>query len=170
MHFRTIRRVALQPGRLALSILAAALCAAGCQGSAPPEAAPATASPSRQGVPPTVARAHDNDAAFVRQTVPTSMKGGAPTSVSITMRNKGKSTWSSADRYELGSTKPEDTLVWGVARANLSAPVKPGEEVTFDFKVTPTTPGRLTFSWRMVQETVEWFGEGSTAVSVRVTR
>ena len=49
--------------------------------------------------------------------------------------------------------------------------VAPDQEATFHFTITaPEISGPYEFQWRMVQETVEWFGEASPSVIVTVGR
>lgn len=114
-----------------------------------------------------------NVATFVSQSVPATMTGGQPYTVSVTMRNDGTSTWTrdGATPYRLGA-QPQDTQLWVTARAGLSAAtVPPGGLATFTFQVTaPSTPGTYTFQWRMVQETIQWFSGATPAVSVNVTK
>jgi uncharacterized repeat protein (TIGR01451 family) len=108
-----------------------------------------------------------NQSAFVSQSVPATVEAGSKGSVSVTMRNIGTTTWSSAGNYNLGSQSPQDNVTWGSARVALPGPVLPGGQVTFNFYATaPTTPGTYAFQSRMVQDNVEWFGEYSAAVNV----
>ena len=59
--------------------------------------------------------------------------------------------------------------MWGLGRVDLPSDVMPGKTVTFQFNVTaPSLPGVYQFQWRMVQESVEWFGRFTTAVAIRV--
>jgi hypothetical protein len=47
--------------------------------------------------------------------------------------------------------------------------VTPGQDYEFSFTITaPATPGLYQFQWRMVQESVEWFGEFSPLVGISV--
>ena len=110
-----------------------------------------------------------NVAAFVSQSVPGSMVAGKTYTVSVTMKNTGTTTWTAADAYRLGSQAPQDNFVWGLNRALLSKQVLPGEEVTFTFDVTaPVIPGTYNFRWRMVRDSVEWFGDYSPNWAVSV--
>lgn len=110
-----------------------------------------------------------NDAAFVSQSVPSSLAAGASTSVSVTVRNAGTTTWTAADGYALGSQSPQDNTLWGTNRQLVPGSVAPGQEVTFTFLVTtPRAPG-APFQWRMVQESREWFGAITPVVGVTVT-
>ena len=110
-----------------------------------------------------------NGAAFVSQSVPTSMNAGQNYTVSVTMNNSGSSTWTT-DLYKLGSQNPQDNGTWGTGRVYLSSAVAPGANYTFSFTVTaPSTPGTYNFQWRMVKEGVEWFGAYTTNIAVSVT-
>jgi RHS repeat-associated protein len=112
-----------------------------------------------------------NNAAFVAQTVPTIMIPGQVYSVSVTMRNTGNTTWT-APTFQLGTQNPQDNTTWtGSTRVALpgAASVAPNGYVTFNFNVTaPSTPGNYNFQWRMLQESVEWFGALTTNVVVKV--
>ena len=109
------------------------------------------------------------DAAFVSQTVPSSMIAGRPYTVSVVMKNTGTSTWTSAAGYALGSQNPQDNTTWGLSRAPVTQSVAPGADATFNISVTaPAAPGTYNFQWRMVREGAEWFGASTTNVSVSV--
>jgi hypothetical protein len=111
-----------------------------------------------------------NNAAFVSQSVPTSMLAGATYNVTVTMSNNGGSTWTAASSYFLGSQNPENNYTWGGARVAMPASVGPGGQANFSFQITaPSTPGAYNFQWRMPQEGVEWFGPYSPNVAVTVT-
>lgn len=113
-----------------------------------------------------------NGATFVSQSVPTSMTAGSSTSVSVTMRNSGTSTWTPSAAHRLGAQNPQDNTTWGMARVDLSAgdAIAPGQSKTFSWTVTaPSSPGTYNFQWRMVQELVEWFGPTTPNVAVTVT-
>ncbi len=110
-----------------------------------------------------------NGATFVSQAVPATMSGGQNYSVSVTMRNTGTSTWTAANSYRLGSQNAQDNTTWGLSRVNPPSSVAPGAEVVFNFTVTaPTVPGTYNFQWRMVRDSVEWFGEYSPNFLVTV--
>jgi RHS repeat-associated protein len=115
------------------------------------------------------ARAQSN-AVFVSQSVPAAMVTGAVYNVTVSMRNTGNTTWSSAGAYFIGSQNPENNATWGGARVAMPAPVEPGGQANFAFQVTaPRTPGMYNFQWRMVQEGVAWFGAYSPNVAVTVS-
>ncbi len=110
-----------------------------------------------------------NNAAFVSQSVPTTMTAGQSYAVSITLQNTGGTTWTTAAGYKLGSPNPQDNTTWGFGRVALPASVNPGANVTFNFTVTaPGTAGSYNFQWRMVRELVEWFGATTPNVVVTV--
>jgi hypothetical protein len=116
-----------------------------------------------------------NNAMFISQSVPTTMTAGQSYSVSVTMRNTGNSTWTCFDgncAYKLGSQNPQDNGTWGTGRVYIpsSVTVPPGTDYTFNFTVTaPSSPGYYNFQWRMVNESVEWFGEYTPNVVINVT-
>jgi hypothetical protein len=109
-----------------------------------------------------------NNAAFVSQSVKTTMYAGESYNVSVTMRNTGNTTWPANSTYKLGSQNPQDNTTWGFNRVQLLTPVAPGQQVTFNFTVTAPGPGKPHFRWRMVQEGVEWFGAMTDDVEVTV--
>lgn len=121
-------------------------------------------SPPPLPVPP----AQDN-AAFVSQSVPALMTIGKGSVVSVTMKNNGTTTWSTAAGYQLASWSPQDNTVWGVSRVSLPANVAPNTNVTFSFTVTPATAGTKTMQWRMVRLGGA-FGTASQNVSVVVDK
>lgn len=110
-----------------------------------------------------------NAAQFVSQFVPATFTPGQTRAVSITMKNTGTTTWTDATQFHLGSQNPQDNTTWGLLRVSLPGPVAPGANVTFSFNVTaPNAVGNYNFQWRMVQDTVEWFGDFTTNVAVSV--
>jgi hypothetical protein len=115
------------------------------------------------------------DAQVLSQSVPTTMAVGRVYPVSVTLKNVGTETWGpigaspQCNVYRLGSTNPQDNLVWGRMRADLPTTVAPGGLVTITFNVTaPSTPGTYNFQWKMLQECVTWFGDSSPNVAVTV--
>jgi hypothetical protein len=114
-----------------------------------------------------------NNAQYVSQSIPTTMVAGRTYTVSVTMRNRGSTTWTPAGNYNLGSQNPQDTTLWGPNRVNLDSGdyIEPidSDTKTFTFTVTaPSTPGTYNFQRRMVQDGVEWFGENTPNVAVQV--
>jgi hypothetical protein len=102
-------------------------------------------------------------ALFVSQSAPPSpVLAGHSFPVSITMKNTGITTWTSAgsNPQRLGSQNPQDNIVWGRGRVDVPQLIPPGSSAVFNFTVTaPLTPGVRPFQWRMVQEGITWFGD-----------
>jgi Concanavalin A-like lectin/glucanases superfamily/Ig-like domain from next to BRCA1 gene len=110
----------------------------------------------------------NNNAAFVTQSVPSTMTAGQSYSVSVSMSNTGTTTWT-AGAYLLGSQNPPSNATWGLSQVNLSASVAPGAQTTFSFTVTaPATAGNYNFQWQMQQSGVGYFGAASTNVLISV--
>jgi RHS repeat-associated protein len=110
-----------------------------------------------------------NGAQFISQSVPQTMVAGQSYSVSITMKNTGSNTWTTASHYNLGSQNAQDNTTWGMGRVGLPSSVASGSQATFNFTVTaPATAGTYNFQWRMVQDGVEWFGDLTPNVVVTV--
>lgn len=110
-----------------------------------------------------------NNAAFVSQTVPSSMTAGQSATVSVTMSNTGTNTWA-AGTYMLGSLNPQGNVTWGLSQVGLAAPVSPGGQAAFTFNVTvPSTAGSYNFQWGMLQSGVGYFGSASPNIAVNVT-
>ena len=109
------------------------------------------------------------NAEFVAQQLPGAMQAGGRYPVRVQMRNTGNTVWTAAKAYRLGSNAPADNTVWGLSRANLTANVSPGGTATFDFTVTaPAATGAHGFRWRMVRESVAWFGAQTTHANLTV--
>ena len=112
-----------------------------------------------------------NNASFVSQSVPTSVDAGKTFQASITMKNTGTTYWTESNGYRLGSQSPRDNTIWGTGRIVL-APVEsiaPGKSKTFTYTFTaPSTTGTYAFQWRMLRENVQWFGQSSTVVNIKV--
>ena len=147
------------------------------KGSEPPEPIPPVVTVRVRDYPPAQVDInfveYSSNAAFVRQSVPTSMISGSSHQVSVTMRNTGTSTWTSGGTNPFGlgfqsSQIPQNDSTWGVGRLALPGPVAPGAEVTFTFSVIAPPPRTVSFRWRMVQEFIEWFGEFTPDVLVQV--
>jgi subtilisin family serine protease len=109
---------------------------------------------------PVTVLAPSNQSEFVSQTVPTTMTGGEPYTVTIKMKNIGNTTWQAGTGYKLGSQNPQDNTTWGTSRAVLTDSVPPGGTAVFTFTVSaPGKAGSYNFQWRMLREGVEWFGQ-----------
>ena len=111
-----------------------------------------------------------NDAAYVSETVASSMTPGQSYAVSITLTNTGGTTWSVND-YKLGSQNPQDNNVWGLSRVSLPGPVAPNAAVTINFAVTaPANPGAYNFQWQMLKQGFGFFGAMAPNVVVNVVQ
>ena len=114
-----------------------------------------------------------NSGQFVSMSgVPDSVAAGQAFTATAVFRNTGTTTWQSlavapTNPYRLGSAT--DDPLWGLGRVDLPLPqIPPGGTATFTFSaIAPKKAGTYSFSWRMVEETVEWFGDtGSKTVVV----
>ena len=116
-----------------------------------------------------VAAAPVDDAAFVSSSgVPSKIVAGGTATVTVTMKNTGTTTWTSAADYELGSQSPSDNTTWGLSRVSVPSDVAPNATADFTFTITaPATTGSHTFAWRMVRDTA-WFGAGTGSVTITV--
>lgn len=101
-----------------------------------------------------------NDAEILSATHPSIVECGSSYTVSITVVNKGNTYWSYERNYKLGSHEPTDNTIWGIQRISLGSNIiHPSQNHTFIFSITsPAVPGKYSFSWRMVRDNVEWFG------------
>jgi RHS repeat-associated protein len=108
-----------------------------------------------------------NDAQVIGVSVPPVMTQGQGYTIAVTLKNSGNTTWPAGSAYALGSTIPQNTMLWGVNRVALNSPVPPGQQTTLSFQVTAPAAGSYSMGWGMVQENVEWFGAtSSSAVTV----
>ncbi|QQS61813.1 MAG: hypothetical protein IPN70_02755 [Candidatus Moraniibacteriota bacterium] len=111
-----------------------------------------------------------NDAVFISQIVPQEMIAGQKYTISLSLKNSGKASWTNTEKYALGSQSPQDNNLWG-GRIFLTPEevVAPGQTKHFIFIVTaPKESGEYMFQWRMVQEFKEWFGNFTTKTPIRV--
>ncbi len=106
-------------------------------------------------------------ATFVGSSVPSGVVTGSTFSATITFKNTGTTIWTNtgSHAYKLGSQNPQDNTTWGFNRVALPiSPVAISNNAVFTFTSTaPTTPGVYAFSWRMLAEGVQWFGDTFTA-------
>ncbi|MFZ2455586.1 MAG: hypothetical protein WAX07_03825 [Candidatus Altiarchaeia archaeon] len=87
------------------------------------------------------------------------------------MKNTGTTTWTASGDYRLGSQNPQDNGIWGTGRVYLSSydSIGPGASKSFSFTVAaPAAVGTYNFQWRMLRESVEWFGDYTPNVAVNV--
>ncbi len=111
-----------------------------------------------------------NDAQFVSQTVPATMRAGQPYNVVVKMRNTGTLAWQDGTGYRLGAQNPVDSRSWvSTGRAHVSGVVATDQVATFTIPVTaPSKPGSYNFQWKMVKDGADWFGESSENLTVVV--
>ncbi|RYG26551.1 hypothetical protein EON82_02895 [bacterium] len=114
-----------------------------------------------------------NDAVFMSQSVPTSVKAGTKFNATVTFKNTGTTTWKDG-AYCIISQAPEGNSTWGVSKIWLPSTVSvaPGASYTFTYSFTaPANTGTHTFQWRMRQSgnPGEQFGGLSTSTSISVT-
>ena len=112
---------------------------------------------------PSAVTAAGNGSEFVaQQNVPTVMGLSQKSTVNITLKNIGTTTWTKANGYKLGSQSSQDNTAWGFNRVDLSDTdtILPGQEKTFQFEITaPSSVGNNNFQWKLIKEGQEWFGE-----------
>jgi GH25 family lysozyme M1 (1,4-beta-N-acetylmuramidase) len=108
-----------------------------------------------------------NSATLVSGSVPNGITTGTTFTATITLNNSGATVWTNSGTkpYRLGSQNPSNNTTWGFSRVNLpSSPINIGQNATFTFTATaPSTPGNYAFSWQMLQEPTNWFGDTFTA-------
>lgn len=127
------------------------------------------ADPAQASATFTVTGPPPRDAAFVSQSVPTTMVVGQSYPVSVQMKNTGSETWTPAASYRLGSQNPHDNTTWGPYRVELPGAVANGQTTTITFTATaPLTAGTYNFQWQMAQDGVAWFGPLTPNQSITV--
>ncbi len=112
-----------------------------------------------------------NNAAFISQSVPTSLLSGESRQVSITLKNTGTGNWMNSLGYRLGSENPANNLTWGTGRVTLNdgEVIRSGEQRQFTFTIkAPQTAGTYNFQWKMLQERYQWFGVVTPNVAITV--
>lgn len=105
-----------------------------------------------------------DDAGFVGQRVPPTMEPAVPTTVSVTMRNTGDTTWTPGFRLESLHQG------WTVTQVPIGATVAPGDPVTVEFDLVALAPGDFRFQWQMARPFVHRFGQSTPRVTVEVAR
>lgn len=101
-----------------------------------------------------------DDARILTHTLPVWMECGASGTYSITLLNSGTSTWTREDGVKLGAPDPQEPFR-STFRIQLPAgvEVEPGAQYTFDVHLdAPTTADAYATTWKMVRESVHWFG------------
>lgn len=110
-------------------------------------------------------------AAFVSQTVPTTLCPGDSFTAKLTFKNTGGLAWTRQLGVKAGTQSPQDNITFGSSRMALFSTdhVAPGKSYTFTYYGTaPSSPGNYAFQWRMLREGVAWFGQTSSLRSVKV--
>jgi N-acetylmuramoyl-L-alanine amidase len=98
---------------------------------------------------------------YVSDTIPTEMEPGKSYAVSVTFRNRGV-LWTESKQIRLGAVDNSDPFS-SATRVQVSGEVDPGSTYTFSFTLTaPSTTGTYTTDWRMLRESVTWFGDTVT--------
>ncbi|MDO8638087.1 MAG: NBR1-Ig-like domain-containing protein [Candidatus Daviesbacteria bacterium] len=130
---------------------------------------PSGNNPQLSGSPKTI-NCVGRNAQYISQSCPPStMTPNQTASVSVTMKNNGNFTWTSAASYRLGTQNPPDVPNWGIGRVNLTSSVAPGSSYPFNFTATaPSSQGTYNFQWKMVQDGVAWFGDTTPNCSINV--
>lgn len=120
---------------------------------------------SAEGVVTSGSTSSSHNSQYTSATIPLVMKAGESYSTSITVKNLGSNTWTSASNYRLG--KKDANFTWKDSvnpsytggRAFLANDI--AQNGTYTFNVTVTAPketGNYKFQVQMVQDGVKWFG------------
>ena len=123
-------------------------------------------------ISPSAFTAAGNGSQFVtQQNVPIVMGFGQKSTVNVTLKNIGSTTWTKASGYQLGSQNTQDNTLWGFNRVDFSDTdtILPGQEKTFQFEITaPSSAGYNNFQWKLIKEGLEWFGELTPNIIIAV--
>ncbi|MEZ5287775.1 MAG: peptidoglycan DD-metalloendopeptidase family protein [Vicinamibacterales bacterium] len=103
-----------------------------------------------------------DDAEFVRQQVPSTLRPAQPGAARFTFRNSGPTTWNPG--YTLQSLAPG----WTVSSVPIGRSVAPGDELTVDVSLVALTPGDFAVQWRLSRPFTGPFGQATRRVTVRV--
>jgi len=99
------------------------------------------------------------DAVIVSEDIPSTMVAGQSYVVTIRVRNLGSNAWAASNGYKLGSPGDSDPFAYPRQELNPSDIIEGGQEKVFTFTMTaPSTPGTYQTDWRMLIESVTWFG------------
>jgi aqualysin 1 len=103
----------------------------------------------------------ESDASIVTATFPKTLRKGQTATVTVTVKNTGATAWFGTEYFRLGSATPRDNKTWGLNRIELPpGRIAPNSTVKFSFLLTaPQKTGKYNCDWRMVQDTIEWFGD-----------
>ncbi|MHC4443312.1 MAG: glycoside hydrolase family 9 protein [Planctomycetota bacterium] len=101
-------------------------------------------------------------AAYISDTIETTMYPGRVYSVSVTMKNNQFIPWD-RDNYKLGAVGDSDPFADTRQLIDVGVTVGHDEEYIWTFNMTaPMIPDTYTTDWRMVHEFVCWFGDTLT--------
>lgn len=103
-----------------------------------------------------------DDADFLNQSVPSTLKPFESGAASFTFRNNGPTTW--APGYRLVTLAQG----WTVDERSIGQAVAPGGEITIDIGLVALSPGDFDVQWRMARQFSGQFGEPSRRVTVTV--
>lgn len=111
-----------------------------------------------------------NNAAFVSQNVPNTVRPGEPFTASVTFRNTGASTWDAPGQYVLRSEVGSFELSLDPAVASPTV-VAPNQAVTFSGPFRIDVSGTYPYRWRMYRKenNFGFFGQSGPNSTIRVT-
>jgi hypothetical protein len=112
-----------------------------------------------------------NDAAVVSAmtAVPGTMTTGETATATITMRNTGSTTWTTAAGYALADVTSTPGQ-FGITRVTLTGSVSASAQISLTFSITaPSTPGTYPFIWQMRQDPGLWFGAYAPSLLSSIT-
>ncbi len=117
---------------------------------------------------------NENNSEFIGSNIPETMNAGEKYKVGITMKNTGKTEWSSTssnDGYKIApviESSDVTYLQWNSESNYLPSAVQPGQTINIEFYVTaPSDSGNYTQQWIM-KKGDNSFGQKSTTVTVSV--
>ena len=108
----------------------------------------------------------ENNARFISLEIPCCVVAGDEFKAAVVFENTGR-TWDAnlqQNKYKLGSENPRGNQDWGkgTQRTFVSSTVATRELCRFEIDcVAPVNEGLYNFQRRMLQESVQWFGESS---------
>lgn len=111
------------------------------------------------------------DAAFVSQSVPTTVQAGATFEANVKWRNIGAQGWNGSGGLRLVSQNPAHNSTWGGDTVTpLGYSVAPNQQFDLTFTArAPQTNGAYNFQWQLHQDGFGFFGQSSTNLSITVT-
>lgn len=111
---------------------------------------------------------YDN-ASYLSQSTPGVMIPGLSYGVSVTMKNTGRSVWSSGNyKLKLLNSSDANAMTWSVSSVDVNSTVSPGNEIVFNFTLIAPVDGSYNIQWQMANGNA-YFGEPTINVPVRVS-